>query len=140
VIDFVSRLIDFESIVVVFGPMGDRIDAVIDASARLREIRDRLAQLNQEKAALEQELERCLDFLATSTADRLPPPEAGATNRDHILAYFRRNPTRRLTAIDLWDALNQRVDNLPVIRTLLSRMADEGKLTRVRHGVYILRK
>lgn len=115
------------------------IDAVIDVSARLREIRDRLAQLNQEKTALEQERDRCLDALAASTSDRLPPPEPGASNRDHILAYFRRFPKSRFTAIDLWDALHQRVDSLPAVRTLLSRMADEGKLTRVRHGVYILR-
>src|SRR5258706_252847 len=121
--------------------MSDAVDRFIDVSGRLRELRDRLAQLDEERAALQQEMDRCMELLPSSSSERaLSPPSGGIRGRDHVLDYFRRHPGSRVTPLDLHEALPDEVVSLIGLRTLLARMADEGLLTRVRRGFYALRK
>ncbi len=120
--------------------MSDAVDRVIDVSGRLRELRDRLAQLDQERAALQQEMDRCMELLPSSSGELALSPPPGVRGRDHVLDYFRRRPASSVTPLDLHAALPDGVVSLVGLRTLLGRMADEGLLTRIPRGFYILRK
>lgn len=118
------------------------VDQVIDLSQRLRELRDRLVELDRERAEVQREIDSHMNQLAATTGDRHLPLRSDATMREQILAIFRRNPDRRLSASDIDEAFGGRLNlaDLANVRTLLARMAKGQVLVRVRQGVYRLAK
>src|SRR5256885_11366917 len=117
--------------------MSENVDQVLAVSARLREVHERITELDRERAELQAEMERCMTALSAATGERFLPLPAHAKRRDQIVAIFRRNPEQRLSALDLAGMLNLRQRReLGALRMLLARMTTEGILVRVRHGLY----
>ena len=118
------------------------LDQVLDISQRLGVLRDRLVELDKERALVQGEIDACLSQLAVSTGQRFLPLGSDATMRDQILAMLRRHPERRLSASDVDEAFGGRLTagELANVRTLLARMAKQGALVRVRQGLYRLGK
>lgn len=120
----------------------NELDQVLDISQRLGVLRDRLVELDKERALVQQEIDGYLSQLAVATGERFLPLGSDASMREQVLAMLRRNPERRLSASDVDEAFGGRLTAGEVanVRTLLARMAKQHLLVRVRQGVYRLAK
>jgi len=117
--------------------MSDPIQRVIEVSQHLTELRRRLDELNGERSALEGQIAKCLEQLATLTAGQLIPPATGSL-AERIIWLLRRDPKHPLAPSDVAYALGiQSKREIMNVRGLMSRMGREGRLRRVSHGRYL---
>jgi len=121
----------------------DDLDQVVTLAGELAALRQRLAQLDAERVIVDGQIADCVNRIAVATAAaRTPPPAAIVANEPNslsaaVLNVFRQNPEKEFTALDIADIL-QMTDFRAHgnIRTHLSRMAYDGRVTRVRFGKY----
>ncbi len=121
--------------------MNDTVNRVLDVSSQLRQMKDRLTELDSERADLQKQIAQCMDILASAfdghRATNLP---SDASMADQVLAVLARN-NHPLSPLDVADMLELRRNaDIMNVRTLLSRMARDGRATKVSHGRYVARR
>jgi len=115
--------------------MSDSIQRVLDLSARLRELRDQLDRLDVERAAVKRQIEDCMAQLGTARGDGEPMPDGMA---NQIRWALRRHRDRPLAPVDIAAMLRlSREADVVNVRTLLARMARDGRARKVAHGRYM---
>jgi hypothetical protein len=117
--------------------MNDPVNRVLDVSRQMHELRERLGQLDAERAEVQQQIAVCMEQLAhVSKGQVMPPPESGLSSQ--VLWALRRHPDRALAPMDIAGMLNIRSrGELTNLRVLLSRMGRDGRARRVAHGRYM---
>lgn len=117
--------------------MVDPVNRVLDVSKRMHELRERLAQLDAERAEIQQQIAACMEQLAHVSGGQVVPPP-GSTLSSQVLWALRRHPDRALAPLDIAGMLNIRSSGeLTNLRVLLSRMGRDGRARRVGHGRYM---
>ena len=109
-------------------------DRILKATADLRELRKRLAELDAERAALEKTIQ---DRMAQLGMGESLDPGDNPTLADRILAFMKRNPTTVYGAPDF--AREWRMKDISSLRSAFRRLHDRGKVTRLSYGRYILK-
>ncbi|HEY2324403.1 MAG TPA: hypothetical protein VGJ82_16205 [Thermoanaerobaculia bacterium] len=116
--------------------MPDAVQRIIDDGAELQKLRARLAELDGERARVEQEVAACMQRIA-STAGGVVPPPANTKISGQILWLLRSNRHRAFAPADVAQMLGlTRVNELENVRVHLSRMRENGTIKRVAHGRY----
>jgi len=116
--------------------MTDPVQKVIDESTRLQQLRQRLAELDAERAQVQTQINACMQRIAATTSREVPPP-ANTPLSHHILFVLRSNRAFALSPIDIAQRLGMhRSADLENIRVHLSRMRQKGWINRVAHGRY----
>jgi hypothetical protein len=131
------------------GIMTDRsFDLVVDAAKRLMDLRNHKAQLEQELVATQTAIERCVNELASVAVEAVRPVRA-VDARDNVPARLRnsiggsvlvlmqRNPEHGYNAREI--AAHFQIKSKRSrgnIRTLLARMARDGRIVRSGYGRY----
>ena len=112
------------------------VDTILEVSRKLQELRERMVALDTERAALQQQIDACVNQLsATVEGQRLPPIEGTLAQR--IIAVLRRYKDRTLAPIDVAGALGIRSKTeLTNLRVLMSRMARDGRIERTSRARY----
>jgi hypothetical protein len=142
--------------------ISQRIDDVIDATLSLRDIRNRLAELDEERSALESKAQRLLEKVAGTAASALRPeavpanarklprgslttfvnhfvsPDAGrASLTDRIIQFMAVDSSLEYGATELAAAMGLSGESVVnTIRGTLSRLANENRIRRARYGKY----
>jgi septal ring factor EnvC (AmiA/AmiB activator) len=117
--------------------MSDTVQRILDLSARLRELRGQLDRLDAERAVVRQQIDECMDQIGAAREDeeKEPMPE-GIANQ--IRWALRRHRDRPLAPIDVAGMLRLRsTTDVANVRTLLARMARDGRARKVAHGRYM---
>ena len=113
-------------------------DSVLQATERLQRLRGRLAELDQERAAVEREIGDVLKSIASAAATPVEPATpAPVKTAEKILATLKANPEMSFTALDLermWNAKGGAT--LIGFRAALARLATKKKIARVKFGKY----
>jgi len=116
--------------------MKERIDAVLDSTARLQEIRTRITAIDAERAALETEAAEIMQRIGVGHAAdwkdaRLPLPR-------RIISFFASRPTEqfRVSAIGQALGMTHRRD-LQTLRGTLSRLTWENRIARIGPWTYM---
>jgi hypothetical protein len=117
--------------------MNDPVNRVLDVSRQMHALRERLGQLDAERAEIQQQIAACMEQLANVSGGQvMPPPGSGLTPQ--VLWALRRHPDRALAPMDIAGMLNIRGRaDLTNLRVLLSRMGRDGRARRVGHGRYM---
>jgi response regulator of citrate/malate metabolism len=119
----------------------EHVDEIVELSAPLGKLRERLAQLDAERAAVQADIDRRVAALATLTNKHFLPIGPDATIREKLHALFKSDPQRRLRATDIAEIFGYRYENdIENVRRALARMVKAGILNRVQHGQYALRR
>lgn len=118
----------------------DSVDKVVELSAPLGQLRERLAQLAEEYAKVKAEIDRRMAELAKLMGDQVLPLPPDATLRERVLAIFKRDPQQRLRAPGLSAMIGSRTHEIGTLRKLLVRMTKDGLLVRIQHGEYALKR
>lgn len=115
--------------------MDDSVQRVLDLSTKLRELRDHLDRLDAERAAVQKQIEECMSQLGAVRGSSEPMPQGMA---NQIRWALRRHRDRPLAPIDVAGILrfNSGAD-IANVRTLLARMARDGRARKVAHGRYV---
>jgi hypothetical protein len=129
--------------------MTDDLDEVVTLAAEVAALRQRLAQLNAERATIEGQIAGYVERIAAAAAaagtPATPSPAAAqSVERDDpiplsaaVLLVLRRSPETAFTAVEIGSILNMNdYDDLGNIRTHLSRMAKDRRAKRVSFGKY----
>ena|SRR5436305_12388785 len=129
--------------------MTDDLDQVVTLAAEVAALRQRLAQLNAERATIEGQIAGYVERIAAAavaagTPSTASPAAAQTIERDDpiplsaaVLLVLRRSPERAFTAVEIGSMLNMNdYDDLGNIRTHLSRMAKDRRAKRVSFGKY----
>src|SRR5258708_5811233 len=74
----------------------EHVDEIVELSAPLGKLRERLAQLDAERAEVQQEIDRRVAALATLTTKHFLPVASDAKTSEKLLAIFKSDPQRRL--------------------------------------------
>ncbi len=116
--------------------MNDSIQRVLDISVRLRELRDQLDRLDAERAAVQQQIDVCMSQLGEARRAESEPMPQGMANQ--IRWALRSHRDRPLAPIDI-AAMLRLTSGAAVanVRTLLARMARDGRARKVAHGRYM---
>lgn len=115
--------------------MNDSIQRVLDLSTRLRELREQFDRLDAERAAVKQQMDECMAELGTIRGESEPMPK-GLANQ--IRWALRRHRDRPLAPFDIVGMLRlSREADVANVRTLLARMARDGRARKVAHGRYM---
>ena len=112
-------------------------DRVLAATDDLRELRQRLAELDAERAEVERKIEARLARIGTTSPSEASGPKSAT---DQVFAYLRLHPNTIYTAADIareWKVRGER--DINNIRTALSRLHAKKKITRLSFGRYTLR-
>jgi hypothetical protein len=114
--------------------MNDSVQRVLDLSARLRELRDQLDRLDAERASVRQQIDACMSQLG-ARGEGEPMPEGMA---NQIRWALRRHRDRPLAPIDVAAMLRLTSESdVANVRTLLARMARDGRARKVARGRYM---
>lgn len=117
--------------------MNDPVTRVLDVSRQLDELRERLEQLDAERAGVQEQIAACIEKLAL-TAGRAVMPPPGSSMSAQVLWALQRHPDRPLAPMDIAGMLNiHQKQELTNLRVLLSRMGRDGRARRVAHGRYM---
>ena len=117
--------------------MNDPVNRVLDVSHQMLELRERLGQLDAERAEIQQQIAVCMEQLAHVSGGQVMPPPGSAMS-SQVLWALRRHPDRALAPMDIAGMLNIRGRaELTNLRVLLSRMGRDGRARRVAHGRYM---
>ncbi|HEV7427274.1 MAG TPA: hypothetical protein VGQ46_12990 [Thermoanaerobaculia bacterium] len=128
--------------------MTDDLNQVATLAGEMTALRQRLAQLNAERVTIEGQIAGYVDRIAAAAAAGGIPlpaasPGAAPTVEWHdpmplsaaVLYVMRRSPETAFSAVEI-AAILQMTDDVGSIRTHLSRMAKDGRATRVSFGKY----
>jgi hypothetical protein len=135
-----------------------RLDEVLDASTRLRDIKTRLGELEEERAALESQAERLLEVVAAAASSALAPLKPPASNPEPVVPDRPRPaPLFRFVSGSLTDRIVEFLDandgvygatevaaklgltdvsSVNTIRGTLSRLHLEGRIDKAGYGKY----
>jgi len=126
----------------------DDLDQVVTLAGEVDALRQRLAQLDAERLTIEGQIADYVNRIgaAAGTIGTSPPaasPAAAQTDEwkdpmalsAAVLYVLRRNREKAFTALEIAGILKM-TDFHGAIRTHLSRMAKDGRVTRVRFGKY----
>jgi vacuolar-type H+-ATPase subunit I/STV1 len=120
----------------MIGVMSHSVDRILEVSQRLQELRQRAVALDAERAALQQQIEACVNELSSTVEEQRLPPMAG-TMAEQIIAVLQRNKTRPLAPSDVADILDIRsYADVGNIRVLMSRMSRDGRIEKVTRARY----
>jgi len=113
------------------------MNAILEVSQRLQDLNRKLAEVENERASLKEQIALCTSQLGELTAIHVRPGQ-GAPLRDHIMWVFRRGVGLRiLSPIDIAHELNLlRASDQANIRGCLKRLVQEGHLRKNAHGRY----
>ena len=112
------------------------VQRVLDLSARLRELRDQLDRLDVERAAVQQQIDACMSQLGAARSAESEPMPQGMANQ--IRWALRRHRDRPLAPIDIVAMLRLTSEaDVANVRTILARMARDGRVRKVAHGRYM---
>ena len=115
--------------------MNDNVQQVLSLSATLRELRGQLDRLDAERAAVRKQIEECMSELGVARGLGEPMPQGMA---NQIRWALRRDRDRPLAPIDVVAMLRlTREADVANVRTLLARMARDGRARKVAHGRYM---
>src|SRR5438034_10268565 len=112
----------------------DSVEKVVELSAPLGQLRERLAQLAKEYAEVKADIDWRMVELAKLMGDQVMPLPENATLRERVMAIFKRDPQQRLRAPQLSAMLGPRTHEIGTLRKLLVRMTKDGLLVRTQHG------
>ena len=117
--------------------VNDPIHRILDMSQHLRELRQRLDDLNAERVTIERQIAECVEQLAATAGGHVTPPPNSLLSTK-ILWALRRHPDRPLAPADVAQMIEMtgRRD-LTNVRVLLSRMSRDGRVRKVAHGRYM---
>ena len=114
--------------------MNASVQRVLDLSARLRELRDQFDRLDAERTAVQQQIDACMSELGAARGESEPMPE-GLANQ---IRWALRRSDHPLAPIDIASMLRlTRGSDVANVRTLLARMARDGRARKVAHGRYV---
>lgn len=114
--------------------MRDTAQHILDLSARLRELRELLDKLDAERAEVKRQIDECMAQMGAAGDDE--PMPKGMT--EQIRWALRRHPNRPLAPIDISTMLRLTSErDVGNVRTLLARMARDGRVRKVAHGRYV---
>jgi hypothetical protein len=117
--------------------MTDPVLHVLDVSQKLHELRQRLDQLNAEKAVVEGQIAACMEQLAATASSQVMPP-MGSGLTEQILWVLRKYRDHAMSPMDIAQALNiSGYQPLTNVRVRLSRMWRDGRVRRVGHARYL---
>jgi hypothetical protein len=130
--------------------MTDDLNQVVALAGELTALRQRLAQLNAERGIIEGQIAGYVDRIAAAAATAgtswpaASPTPAQTVERDDpmplsaaVLSVLRRSPETALSAVEIGAILNMNdYADFGNIRTHLSRMAKDGRASRVSFGKY----
>ena len=115
--------------------MNDSVQQVLNLSARLRDLRDQLDRLDAERAAVQKQIDECMAQLGVARGAGEPMPQGMA---NQIRWALRRHRDRPLAPIDIATMLRFTSGaDINNVRTLLARMARDGRARKVAHGRYV---
>ena len=119
--------------------MSDPVDSILAVSRRLQELRERMMALDAERAALQQQIDACVNELSSTVEEQRIPPIEG-TMAERIIAVLQRNKNRPLAPIDVADILGIRSQaDVTNIRVLMSRMSRDGRIDKLSRARYVPR-
>ena len=110
----------------------NEISSVLDISQKLETLNRRLAEIDQQRDAIQDEIDECMTKLGYVTARHIPY-SGKVTTRQLTMAMFNKYPDRYLAPQDIAAEID--VDG-QTIRGLLARLAREGIVKRYAHGRY----
>lgn len=130
------------------------LDHVLDLARQLAAFQDKLELLNRERDAIQEEIARCVKEVATAAVAVVAPPTAAVapalvpiparftnTFAGSVMIVLHRQPDHAFSARQIAEQLNIRSgrmrDNL---RTLLSRLARDERITRSAYGRYMAKR
>ena len=117
--------------------MNDPVNRVLDVSRQMHELRERLGQLDTERASIQQQIGVCMEQLAMTAGGHVKPPPHSSMS-EQVLWALRRHPDRPLAPMDIAVMLDVRGKQaLTNLRVLMSRMGRDGRARRVGHGRYM---
>jgi len=120
--------------------MSHPVDSILLVSQKLNELRERAVALDAERAAVQEQINDCLNELSSSLeGQRIPPPDGFLTDR--IIAVLQQNRTRPMAPMDVADVLG--ITNhkaLTNVRVMMSRMWRDGKIGKVARARYVPRE
>lgn len=124
-------------------------DRVLEATEELRELRGRLAELDQERTAIEERIEVLLGDIAgkakPSAPEEAPQPQpepkpVPVNTCDKILETLTANPEQSFTATQLYTVWHDKGwSSLQAFYSALSRLTKQKKIRRLQFGRYSLR-
>jgi hypothetical protein len=122
------------------------VESVFDLARRLAALQDRLAVLDRERGGVQEEIARCISELASAAVNVVSPPAplpsaSSNTFAGSVLLVLHRNPGRAFSAREIVAQLgirDRRTRNN--LRTLLSRMARDGRAVRAGYGRYTAKR
>lgn len=120
--------------------MSHPVDSVLRVSQKLHELRERIVALDAERAALQQQLNACLEELNASVAEQRVPPPDSSTLTERVLTVLHQNRDRPLAPMDVANILGIRnAQELTNLRVLMSRMSRDGRIEKVTRARYLPR-
>jgi hypothetical protein len=124
---------------VIIKLMSHPVDPILEVSQRLQQLRQRAVALDAERAALQQQIEACVNELSSTVEGQRLPPIAG-TLAEQIIAVLQRNKDHPLAPSDVADILGIRSFlDLGNLRVLMSRMSRDGRIEKVSRARYLPR-
>lgn len=118
----------------------DTVQKVMELSAPLGQLRERLAELAGEWAKVKAEIDFRMAELAKLMGEQVMPLPEDATLRERVMQIFKRDPQQRLRAPQLSAMIGPRTHEIGTLRKLLVRMTKDGLLVRTQHGEYALKR
>jgi len=112
------------------------VNSVLEISQKLENLNRRLAELDQQRDAIQDEIDECMTKLGYVTA-RHVPYSGKITTRQLTIAMLNKYSDRPLAPQDI--AAELEIDG-QTIRGLLARLAREGVVKRSAHGRYQIAK
>jgi hypothetical protein len=116
--------------------MKQQIDAVLDFSTQLQKIRERLTQIEQEKAALEAEAAEILTKMRTVSGHWTNDPRLPLTQR--IVGFLAAHPQQQFRVAAIAHALGYKRDSeVDTVRGTLARLVLDRRVQRTGYGCYM---
>jgi hypothetical protein len=116
--------------------MTDAVQRVIDDGERLRKLRERLAEIDAERARIHEEITAQMQRISATTGGVVPPPP-NTPLAHQILWLLKSHPNLALSPADVAHKLGlERRNEIENIRVHLSRMREKGWIKRIAHGRY----
>jgi hypothetical protein len=129
--------------------MADGLDQVVALAREVAELRERIAQLDSERAAIEGQIAERMNRIAVAAVAAVSPAGSRAAGQPPadpskepvlsaaILMVIRRSPETVFGAVEIARVI-KRTDrrSYSAIRTHLSRMAKDGRVTKLAFGKY----
>lgn len=129
----------------------EEADAFLEATADIRDLRNKLQELREEERVLEERLRRRLDEVAARRAAPgtlpvpmltfIPDPVRSRTGStvERVLGVLRSNPTIEYSAMDIAKVLGVTDENdINAMRSALSRLNKDGVIHRRSFGKYAM--